>query len=266
MIPKCIICVKECTVKKPIVAPIANLCGYRLPKDFHFESRRPFSYVYWDFKCPLVLKIDEYAELSPIKLRSLKKLEPVKRGRRHKEDSNFINGAHLSDRNERKPKYTKVYCLTFSCSVIRMIHLELANLRNVTELTNAFRKFISRRNIPDMFDSDMEKSFEKVASDTKELFADFMKSDSRVKLVNEYNVHFRTNVSYSPFLNGLIERIHCLVAKGLIKCHKFEISVSNFEMLLHQQEAIVNSRPLSDIKTPDRDELQATLLISYISL
>ena len=71
-------------------------------------------------------------------------------------------------RNANK-EVTKVYICLFTCTAIRAVHLELVEDQTASAFLRAFKRFASRRGIPECIISDNAKTFKAGSQDLKAL-------------------------------------------------------------------------------------------------
>ena len=104
--------------------------------------------------------------------------------------------------------------------------------------------------------SDREASFIRPGKELKRLHDTIDKA----KLVSEFapkGVQFKFNFSYAPNYQGLVERLHRIVKEGLkTKLIRNKPTIPEFHYHLCAMEHILNSRPLSTIRTSSTDDFQ----------
>jgi len=64
---------------------------------------------------------------------------------------------------------TKVYVCLFTCTTTRAIHLELTNSFGAPQFIQTFRRFVSRRGLPNKMLSDNAKTFKAAGKEVKRL-------------------------------------------------------------------------------------------------
>ncbi|XP_064470123.1 uncharacterized protein LOC135384870 [Ornithodoros turicata] len=147
---------------------------------------------------------------------------------------------------------SKSYILLFTCATTRSIHLELVTDTTAKAFLMAFRRFISRRGTPSIIYSDNALAFKKASRDIQDLWR-IMRSTESQDFMSARRINWRFIVERAAWWGGMWERLIRTVKSCLRRilgrqCLTFE----EMETLLHEVEAVVNSRPLTFLhSTPD---------------
>ena len=129
----------------------------------------------------------------------------------------------------------KHYVLLFTCGVTRAIHLELVDSLNLDDFLLAFRRFVSRRALPNIIYSDNAKTFQAASALIH-------------REVSGMTVKWKFICPLSPTWGGWWERLVRSVKLSLRKSiGKSTLSRSELETVLHESEACINSRPLTQL-------------------
>ncbi|KHJ75985.1 integrase core domain protein, partial [Oesophagostomum dentatum] len=153
-----------------------------------------------------------------------------------------------SERNDKK----KIWVCLFTCMVTRAVHLETVLDNSTIEFLSAFRRFIARRGAPDLVISDNAPTF-KLGSEV--LQNELPKQERNPNLDSiriRENIKWKFITPFSPWQGGFYERLVGSVKNALKKATgKAILTLRNFETVLTEVEAVLNTRPL----TPVNDSL-----------
>ena len=141
--------------------------------------------------------------------------------------------------------HQKFYFCLFTCTTIREIHLEITNSLSISDFVLAFRRFSSRRGIPDELISDNAKTFKGAQPLLLKLFASNCPKWSYIS-------------PRSPWRGGIWKRLVRSVKNSLKQClGSSSVTRAELETILFEIELIVNSRPLTqahdDIRTQNSE-------------
>ena len=126
----------------------------------------------------------------------------------------------------------KFYILLFTCAVTRAIHLELTDSLNFQDCLLAVRRFIGRRGMPTMFQSDNAKTFVSASQEITKIYGTQAPKWSFI-------------VPRSPWWGGYWERLVKSAKQSMKKIlGASSITKSELITLLDEIEAGINSRPL----------------------
>ncbi len=155
----------------------------------------------------------------------------------------------------RKPVITKGYVCIFICMVTRAIHLELCSSLDTQEFLIAFRKFCNRRGTPTDVYSDNGANFVGAKSELKaiqKLLRTSEHSISHLSSTSELKWHFIP--PRTPHFGGLWEagvRSMKVQLRKLVAPHP--LRRDEFDAILTEVEAILNSRPLAALGSTEPD-------------
>ena len=107
----------------------------------------------------------------------------------------------------------KVYLMLLTCSLTRVVHLEILSNQTTQEFIQALKRLLVRRGRPKVIYSDNAKIFEKASMWIKKVYKDERMQES---LVTEL-VKWKFNLSRAPWWGGQFERMVGLVKQCLYK-------------------------------------------------
>ncbi|XP_075253189.1 uncharacterized protein LOC142344990 [Convolutriloba macropyga] len=148
---------------------------------------------------------------------------------------------------DKQGKIEKHYGLIFTCLVTRAVHLETCPDLNTDTFLNAYRRFTCRRWQPILLYSDNGKTFvgasEELMKSVKAL-----DKDKIYKALALVKTTWKFNPSYGPHLGGEWERlIESAKRTLLIILGSERLSFDIFETIMVEVEAILNSRPMTNV-------------------
>jgi len=150
-------------------------------------------------------------------------------------------------RNAQKCMYTaKVYVCHFTCANIRAVHLELVEDQSTEAFLRAFRRFISRRGLPECIISDNAKNFKAGARELEALKEQILEAEASQKFLATHGITWNFIVERAPWWGGFYERLIGLVKRCLKKTlEKASLNLIELNTVLTEVEAVLNSRPLT---------------------
>jgi len=150
----------------------------------------------------------------------------------------------------------KVYICLFTCATTRAIHLEIVTDLSVETFLLAFRRFASRRSLPQVIVSDNASTYTAAADELQQL----IHSDHLTEMLGRRGVQWKFIPKRAPWYGGWWERLVGLTKIALKKVlGKSRITLTVLETLVVEVEAILNDRPLTHI-SPDIDDLEPLTL------
>lgn len=159
----------------------------------------------------------------------------------------------IKDRKLRNSKQIKSYICLFICMVTKAIHLEVVTDLTTDAFIAVLKRFISRRGKPISISSDNATNFVGASNELKN-FYQLLNKNNIADYLSQQAIKWEFIIPRAPHRGGLWE--------SAIKCTKSHIkkvlgntclNYEDFQTLLCQIEAILNSRPLSPISTDPTD-------------
>ena len=146
----------------------------------------------------------------------------------------------------------KVYVCLFTCATSRAIHLEVVTDLTVETFLLAFRRFSSRKSLPQILVSDNASTYTAAAEDLQQL----LKSDHLTEALGRRGVQWRFIPKRAPWYGGWWERLIGLTKMALKKVlGRSRVSLLVLQTLVVEVEAILNNRPLTYVSSElDDDE------------
>lgn len=168
----------------------------------------------------------------------------------------YAGPLNILDRKGRGAKLIKAYICLFVCFTTRAIHLELVGSLSTQDYILALKRFIARRGKPYQIFSDNGKNF---VGAEKELSIIFNNANDICDFLSNNQIRLTFIPPYSPHFGGLWEagvkscKYHLRRVLGNARLTREE-----FETVLTQIEAVLNSRPLSPLSSDSNDFLPLT--------
>ena len=151
----------------------------------------------------------------------------------------------------------KVYLMLLTCSLTRVVHLEILSNQTTQEFIQALKRLLVRRGRPKVIYSDNAKIFEKASMWIKKVYKDERMQES---LVTEL-VKWKFNLSRAPWWGGQFERMVGLVKQFLYKATgKAKLTRQELKEVILDTEINLNNRRLMYIN----DDIQFQILTPNI--
>ena len=150
-----------------------------------------------------------------------------------------------------------VYLMLLTCSLTRVVHLEILSNQTTQEFIQALKRLLVRRGRPKVIYSDNAKIFEKASMWIKKVYKDERMQES---LVTEL-VKWKFNLSRAPWWGGQFERMVGLVKQCLYKATgKAKLTREELKEVILDTEINLNNRRLIYIN----DDVQFQILTPNI--
>ncbi|KAK6764243.1 hypothetical protein RB195_024527 [Necator americanus] len=140
----------------------------------------------------------------------------------------------------------KDYGIIMTCTVVRLLHLELVSDMTTANLLNALRRFFARRGVPTSITSDNGPYF---------LLGEQILQDAVLPVINDKSfanamatkgITWKTITPYAPWQGAFYERLIKSVKHSLYKVIQGRVlTKSEMEILLIEIKGSLNTRPLS---------------------
>lgn len=141
----------------------------------------------------------------------------------------------------------KSYIALFTCAVTRGVHLEMVSDMSTKTFLLAFRRFISRRGIPQVIYSDNALSFKKANRDLTCIWAVIRTEEVRNFFANA-RIEWKFIVERAPWWGGFYERLVGSTKQALKKTlGSSRLNAEELTTTLTEIEAVLNSRPLTHV-------------------
>ena len=152
----------------------------------------------------------------------------------------------------------KIYIVLFTCCVSRAVHLEIVDSVSAESFAFAFRRFISRRGLPQIMLSDNATNFIGHETLLKKLYEMAYNSD----LFNSFKVEWKFIPPRSPHVGGMWERLIGMM-KTLLKksLGRSMVSLDEFSTILIEIEGRMNDRPLTYVDAESLDIISPSSLM-----
>ena len=145
-----------------------------------------------------------------------------------------------------KKETSKVYICLFTCAAITAIHLELVEDQTSEAFLGAFRRFGSRRGIPECIISDNAKTFKAASQKLQTLKNQILETAQSQKFLDNHGIKWTFITKRAPWLGGFYERMIGLVKKRQKKTiGKASLNFIELQTILTETEGIINSRPIT---------------------
>ena len=148
-------------------------------------------------------------------------------------------------RNANK-EVSKVYICLFTCTAIRADYLELVEDQTASAFLRAFKRFASRRGIPECIISDNAKRFKAGSQDLQALKTQVIEAAESQRFFANYRIKWKFITERAPWWGGFYERLIGLVKRRLKKViTNTSLNAIELQTILTEIEATLNSRPLT---------------------
>ena len=133
----------------------------------------------------------------------------------------------------------KRWIALFTCSATRAVHMEVSKSQSTSDVLDVIRNFVSRRGLPKLVVTDNASTFVKLG-----------------KYFASCRIEWKHIVEKAAWWGGFYERLVGMVKSNLKKVlGKKSVTSDNLCVLIHEIEAVINSRPLTYVGDDDVDIL-----------
>lgn len=168
----------------------------------------------------------------------------------------FAGYFEIKTSTRRNAGYTKCYICLFVCMATKAIHLELSQNLSTESFLSAFRRFVSRRGLPNQIFSDRGTNFIGANNELPRLLNDRnhkITKDILANLVND-NIQWNFNPAHAPHFGGLWEAGVKSTKHHLNRTlNGTKLTYESFNTLICQIESCLNSRPLCPLSNDPED-------------
>ena len=148
-------------------------------------------------------------------------------------------------------KQEKRHGCLFTCLVTRAVHLEVAKSLETDSFINALRRFIARRGPPSDIYSDNGTNFVGADRELKQSLEQWNQSQI-ADYLSQKDIQWHFNPPASPHFGGIWERLVQSCKKALkVVLHGQVVTDEVLETVFAETEALVNSRPLTEVSSDD---------------
>ena len=148
-------------------------------------------------------------------------------------------------RNANK-EATKVYICLFTCTAIRAVHLELVEDQTASTFLRAFKRFASRRGIPECIMSDNAKTFKAGSQNLQALKTQVIEAAASQRFLANHGIKWNFITERAPWWGDFYELLIGLVKRRLKKMIRNTLlNAIELQTILTEIEATLNSHPLT---------------------
>lgn len=158
-----------------------------------------------------------------------------------------------------------MYICLFTCTAVRALHLELVEDQITQAFLRTFKRFISRRGVPDCLISDNAKTFKAGSQELQTMKTKLLETNVSEQFLANHSITWKFITERAPWWEGFYERLIGLVKRCLKKTiGKVCLKMIELNTILTEVEAVLNSRPLTYPYMDISDSSPLTHHISYV--
>ena len=109
--------------------------------------------------------------------------------------------------DQRNQTSSKVYICLFTCDAARALHLELVEDQTTQAFFRAFRRFISRRGVPECIIPDNAKTFQAGAQELQTMKNQVLEPNASQQFLANHNIIWQFKTERAPWWGGFYERL-----------------------------------------------------------
>ena len=144
----------------------------------------------------------------------------------------------------------KVYICLFTCASTRAVHLEVVADLSADTFLQAFRRFSSRKSLPQVVVSDNASTFMSAADDLKALF----ESNAVQESLGNQGIEWKFIPRRAPWYGGYWERLVGLTKNALKKTlGRTFVTLSSLQTIIVEIEAHLNNRPITYVSSESNE-------------
>ena len=150
-------------------------------------------------------------------------------------------------------KQEKRYGCLFTCMVTRAVHLEVAKSLETDSFINALRRFLARRGPPSDIYSDDGINFVGADRELKQSLEEWNQLQI-ADFLSQKEIQWHFDPPSSPHFGGILERLVQSCKKALkVVLYGQVVTDEVLETAFAETEALVNSRPLTEVSSSSSD-------------
>ncbi|VDL83821.1 unnamed protein product [Nippostrongylus brasiliensis] len=168
-------------------------------------------------------------------------------------------------RPTENPDSHRYYGCIFTCTVTRLMHLEMLESMSTVDFINALRRFVSRRGLPTSITCDNAPTFLLSSSLLQKNSNNVDLNEDIERVLAEKEIQWKHITPYAPWQGGFYERLIKSVKHALYKALRgsAERHGDHLRTVITEIEACLNSRPLTYQGT-DQEELSSIRPVDFL--